>query len=190
MKGQIIGQGPSKRFNLTSQILSGEFKISSASNITIQVKIRWTRSWSSTWNLIFHDNKSYDIFLHLKNLFPFPQRAKYEFSVKRHTTSLPGLIFCPIGALLSTATTAWIVTSFLDIYSSVLEHWSVIPKQKQGKQSSDVSALALKEPLAQIPWGLLTMTTASWPGWPQPADPAKQEPIKNAKKLANRWLLW
>ena len=27
------------------------------------------------------------------------------------------------------------------------------------------------------------MTTASWPGWPQPADPAKQEPIKKCKKV-------
>ena len=34
----------------------------------------------------------------------------------------------------------------------------------------------LKVPGPHTPWAGLTTRMASWPGWPQPADPAKQEP--------------
>ena len=52
--------------------------------------------------------------------------------------------------------------------SSVLVHSSVIPKQKQSKQSLLLLALALKVPTGQMPSGFWRITTASCPGCPQP----------------------
>ena len=54
--------------------------------------------------------------------------------------------------------------------SSVLVHSSVIPKQKQSKQSLLLLALALKVPAGQMPSGFWRITTASCPGCPQPVN--------------------
>ena len=54
--------------------------------------------------------------------------------------------------------------------SSVLVHSSVIPKQKQSKQSLLLLALALKVPTGQMPSGFWRITTASCPGCPQPVN--------------------
>ena len=54
--------------------------------------------------------------------------------------------------------------------SSVLVHSSVIPKQKQSKQSLLLLALELKVPAGQMPSGFWRITTASCPGCPQPVN--------------------
>ena len=68
--------------------------------------------------------------------------------------------------------------------SSVLVHSSVIPKQKQSKQSLLLLALALKVPTGQMPSGFWRITTASCPGCPQPVKLRHYEKATKFEKIS------